>query len=159
MVQMEAFSPNICWYSSWNSVTCCNFLLLASVQLVVSICISSSVFLIFKSVPELLWLSSKGGGFETKAIAIGQKMIWNINISIKISRSWFIFWCGIDHYILWELGQFPVQHCFIYFQLLLWTLTKKIISGSSLCSFLMSFILSSIFRCNSPPEMILYSQS
>ena len=48
------------------------FFHLAGVQAVVSICFSSSVLMLLKSVPELL--SSEDDGFETKAIAVRQKI-------------------------------------------------------------------------------------
>ena len=65
------------------------------------------------------------------------------------------FGAAFNHYTLWELVWFLVQHCFVYFlSLIMNLLTKEIICCSFLCPFLMSFVMSSIFRCNSPPEMI-----
>ena len=65
---MDAFSPKTCWYSSWNSTMCCNFLCFASVQSAVSICSSSSVWMLLKSVPEVL--SSGDDGLELEAVAV-----------------------------------------------------------------------------------------
>ena len=65
---MDAFSPESHWYSSRNSTMCCSFLHFASVQSVVSICFSSSVGMILRSVSEVL--SSEGDRLELEAIAI-----------------------------------------------------------------------------------------
>ena len=68
IVQMEAFSPKTHWYPSWNSTICCNFLHFAGIQSVVSICSSSSVWMLLRSVPEVL--SSEGDGLELEVITI-----------------------------------------------------------------------------------------
>ena len=133
----------------------CNFFLLAGIQLVVSIYFSSSVLMILKSVPKLLWLSSEDDGFETEAIAIRQKIIWIINISIMVLVYNLVQHCTIIYYGIW----YGFWCGIVLFIFCLWLLTKKIICCSSLCSFLMSFIMSSILRCNPPSKMIsLYSQ-
>ena len=68
MVQMDAFSPKTHWYSSWNSTMCCNFLCFAVVHVVVSSCLSSSVGMLLRSVPEVQ--SSEGDDEEMEAITI-----------------------------------------------------------------------------------------
>ena len=65
---MDASSPKTCCYSSWNSTMCCNFLHFAGIQSVVSIHSSSSVWMILRTVPEVL--SSEGDGLELEAITI-----------------------------------------------------------------------------------------
>ena len=67
--------------------------------------------------------------------AFNHYMLWN----------WYGFWCGI----VLVISVFGYGF-----------LTKEIICCSSLYSFLMSFIMSSILRCNSLPKMISsYPQS
>ena len=66
---------------------------------------------------------------------------------------WFIFWCGILHYVLWETEWFLVQHCFPVIPVII--LIKEIIGGPTFRSFMVPLIPGSIFRSN--PLMVMVS--
>ena len=65
---------------------------------------------------------------------------------------WFVFWCGILHYVLWETEWFSVWHCFPVIPVII--LIKEIISGPMIFSFMVPLILGSIFRSNPPMVMV-----
>ena len=73
---------------------CCNFFRLAGIHSDVSICSSSLVWMLLKSVPEVV--SSDGNEFEIEAIAIKINSKHNIDfICLHISTA-------LHHYIQWK---------------------------------------------------------
>ena len=39
--------------------------------------------------------------------------IFTVMIVLKIIQMWFVFWCSILHYLLWDIEWFLVQQCFL----------------------------------------------
>ena len=96
-----------------------------------------------------------GEVLEIVAIAIEQKMIL-LNMLVLLSIT--LFYNNINnliHILVWHFTLYSMENGMVFGVVLFscyftMTLVKKVIGGSTFCSFVMSLVLSSILRGNSP---------